>query len=168
MNPFTIVQATAADRDEVFAFVIGEMEKLYRPGTFSKEPDDLLRFDEVYVNPESCCCLLARAEDGTLIGTASLKPYDGRFRELVPSLEGELAGEVTKVYVSSDWRGKGAGKALYRTWEAFALQAGYRYGYLHTETHLPGAYPFWQSRGYSEQAWGTSELVHMTKRLIQF
>lgn len=163
---YRITAAGTERRGDIFEFVLSTMKQLYAPGTYNENPADLAHFDEIYVKPDHACFFLAENEAGRIIGTAAVRPYDGRFPFMEPFFQGPAIGEVTKFYVSQDYRGQGVGSALYAEWEAFARRAGYTDGYLHTELHLPGGYPFWKSRGYEERYWATEQLVHMTKRIV--
>lgn len=163
--PCRIARAAAGERDAVAEFVLRQMAKLYPPGAYNHDPEDLKRFGSCYIDKEEACFLVARDDSGFIVGTAAVRPYNRRFAFLEGLLpDGEVC-EITKVYIGEDRRKQGIGSALYREAEAFARQAGYRVSYLHTSLFLPGGYPFWLSRGYAVKYRESEAVVHMAKPL---
>ncbi|WP_248925862.1 GNAT family N-acetyltransferase [Paenibacillus hamazuiensis] len=162
---YRILPATLAHVEDIAAFVLPTMEKLYPPGAFNPDPDDLKRFAEVYVKPPDACFYVARDNGGTIIGTAAVRPYDRRFPFMNEIFGSRAVCEVTKVYIDVHLRRQGVGSALYRTVESFARQAGYEMSYLHTSTYLPGGFPFWVSRGYQICYDETDLVKHLSKLL---
>jgi GNAT superfamily N-acetyltransferase len=149
---------------EIRAFVLKMMNGLYPPGTYHENPHDLACFEEVYVRPANAAFFIAEDRNGTIIGTAAVKPYDRRFAAVEPVIGKGPVCEIAKFYIHPDSRRKGLGSRIYGKLESFAREAGYRESYLHTSLFLPGGYLFWQSRGYTERYWESEETVHMSKR----
>ncbi|MBW5446098.1 GNAT family N-acetyltransferase [Cohnella sp. CFH 77786] len=164
-SAYRILPATSAHVREIAAFLIPTMAKLYPPGAFNPEPDDLKRFEDVYVKPLDACFYIAADDRGTIVGTAAARNYDRRFPFVNAFLEPHGVCEVTKVYIDDRLRRQGIGAALYRAVESFIREAGYESSYLHTSTDLPGGFPFWLSRGYVARYQETESIVHMSKQL---
>jgi GNAT superfamily N-acetyltransferase len=163
-NEIRIVSADMEKSAAIKDFVLKTMSELYPPSTYHENPRDLAFFEEVYILPANADFLIAEDTNGIIIGTAAVRPYDRRFPEVEPAIGSGPVCEIVKFYIHPDrWR-SGVGSRLYAKAEHFAREAGYSESYLHTSLYLPGGYPFWQSRGYSERYWESDQIVHMSKR----
>lgn len=153
-------------KKEIAAFVLEVMSGLYPKGSYHENPRDLALFEDTYIRPDNACFWIAEDSAGTIVGTAALRPYDGRFQELTPLLghEGPVC-EMVKFYIHPSHRRAGIGGRLYGLAEDFAVRAGYKESYMHTSLFLPGGYSYWQRNGYKERYWESEQLVHMSKRL---
>lgn len=159
-----IVSADAARSTEIKDFVLAMMSDLYPRGSYYENPHDLVFFKEVYIQPAHAGFFIAEDMNGCIIGTAAVRMYDRRFPELEPAFGSRSVCEIVKFYIHPDSRRMGIGSQLYVKAEQFAREAGYRESYLHISLYLPGGYPFWQSRGYSECYRESENIVHMSKR----
>jgi len=89
-----------------------------------------------------------------------------RFRYFVAELNGELVGgagiqglkgkeqdycELQKMYLNSETRGLGVGKALMETCLEFAKKAGYQYCYLETLCNMEAAQTLYRKFGFENQ-----------------
>lgn len=160
--------ATAERAAEISEFVKRMLAKLYPAGAYNPNPIDLERLEESYGASKKACFYVAENQEGRIVGTAAVRPYDHRFPELREVLTKQPICEMTRFYLDDRYRRRGIGGALYEKVEAFARQAGYQESYLHTSVYLPGGYPFWASRGYEERYWETDQIVHMSKFLSNF
>lgn len=164
-EPAYRIAPAAADREvEIRSFVLTQMSGLYPQGTYYENPHDLAFFEEVYVQPVNACFFIAEDANGVIVGTAAVRPYDRRFPEVESAIGSGQICETVKFYIHPDSRRMGIGALLYEQAEQFARGTGYEESYLHTSLHLPGGYPFWQSRGYIERYWESGQIVHMSKR----
>lgn len=153
-------------KEEITAFILAVMSELYPKGSYHENPRDLAMFEDVYVRPVNSCFWIAEDLEGNIVGTAAVRPYDGRFTELQALLgsDGPVC-EMVKFYIHPEHRRGGIGRQLYGLAESFAAEAGYNDSYMHTSLHLPGGYSYWQRNGYAERYWETEQLVHMSKKL---
>ncbi len=85
--------------------------------------------------------VVARAEDGALLGCAALRPLDGEVGEV-----GEV-GEIKRMYARPGTRGVGA--ALLAHLEGQAARFGYRALWLETRRVNLRAVAFYQAHGYT-------------------
>lgn len=153
-------------KTEIAVFVLAVMSDLYPKGSYHENPRDLAMFKDTYVRPDDACFWIAEDNAGTIVGTAALRPYNGRFQELNFLVgEGGPVCEMVKFYIHPDYRRCGIGSQLYGLAEGFALEAGYSESYMHTSLFLPGGHRYWQRNGYVERYWESEQLVHMSKRL---
>ncbi|WP_240420101.1 GNAT family N-acetyltransferase [Paenibacillus periandrae] len=159
-----IVLADAARSTEIKDFVLAMMSDLYPRGSYYENPHDLAFFERVYIQPAHAGFFVAEDTNGRIIGTAAVRMYDRRFPEVEPFLGSGPVCEIVKCYIHPESRRMGIGGRLYKEAEQFAREVGYNESYLHTSLYLPGGYPFWQSRGYSECYRESENIVHMSKR----
>lgn len=162
---YQTIRANQEKRDEIKRFVLSVMSDLYPKGAYYENPYDLEHFEQVYVQPDNACFFIAINSEGDLIGTASVRPYDRRFKEVDRVIGAGPVCEMSRFYMHPDYRRLGIGRCLYDQAEHFAKEAGYAESYLHTSLFLPGGYPFWTTRGYRERYWESEQVVHMSKRL---
>lgn len=163
---YRVIAVEQDRRAEIKTFVLQMMEELYPKGTYYENPRDLACFDDFYLRPANARFFIAEAADGGIVGTAAIRPYDGRFAEMRPFLGDGPVCEVAKFYVHPASRRQGIGSRLYDLAEQFAREAGYCESYLHTSLFLPGGYGFWKSCGYREQYWESDDVVHMRKGFL--
>ncbi|MFC5702387.1 GNAT family N-acetyltransferase [Cohnella faecalis] len=161
---FRILSADKGRSAEIKHFVLAMMSNLYPRGAYYENPYDLAFFEEVYIQPANANFFIAEDRKGRIVGTAAVKPYDRRFPEAEPFIGNGPVCEIVKFYIHPESRRMGIGSRLYEKAEQFAREAGYEENCLHTSLHLPGGYPFWQSRGYCERYWESERIVHMSKR----
>ena len=84
---------------------------------------------------------LARV-DQAIAGCIALKPLD-------PAPEPEC-GEIKRLYVRPEYRGRNIALALLDALHEFALQSGYNWLYLDSKRDLEIAIRFYRNQGYSE------------------
>ena len=77
-------------------------------------------------------------EDASVVGCIALRP--------LPQLE--RAGEIKRMYVKPEARGKGIAERLLKALEEYAAEAGYGALYLDTKDDLTTAIRFYQRHGY--------------------
>jgi len=162
---YTIRIAAGDQKARIASFVKRQQRTLYPEGTYDPDPDDLRRFEETYCASPRARFFLATDEAGDIAGTGAIRPYNGRFPFLAESVVGETAFELVRFYIDEPYRRRGIGAALFAEAEHFAVANGYTLGVLHTSVYLPGAYPFWKSRGYEDSLWENEQIVHMRKRM---
>jgi GNAT superfamily N-acetyltransferase len=88
--------------------------------------------------------------DGTLVGTAAVKPCSLRTppnpQWLAERYNDPSVCELVRVWIAAAGRRQGVARALVRQAVRWATrEAGYQTVYLHTDTSAPGAEPFWRS-----------------------
>jgi len=165
MNESPILQVvTGADVPAVLAFVLEARAELFPTLSATGMPDDLARFDAVYLHGEGRF-LIARAE-GRIVAAIGYLPYDGRFPQL--NYQGLKTVEVVRLFVLPSFRRFGLAGELYRALEAQARADGVQVVYLHTHPFLPGAIDFWVRQGFevvdveADPVWRTT---HMQRHL---
>lgn len=77
-------------------------------------------------------------EDASVVACIALRPLQGF----------ERAGEIKRMYVKPDCRGRGVAKRLLKALEEYAAEAGYRALYLDTKDDLTTAIRFYRRHGY--------------------
>ena len=77
-------------------------------------------------------------DDASVVGCIALRP--------LPKLE--QAGEIKRMYVKPEARGRGIAERLLKALEDYAAEAGYRALYLDTKDDLTTAIRFYQRHGY--------------------
>ena len=77
-------------------------------------------------------------DDASVVGCIALRP--------LPQLE--RAGEIKRMYVKPEARGRGIAERLLKALEDYAAEAGYRALYLDTKDDLTTAIRFYQRHGY--------------------
>ncbi len=133
---------TPADDAALAQIIRTNLEKrhLNIPGTayFDPQLDHLSSF---YTAPGANRVYFVLADDaGRVLGGAGIGEFDG-----FPHW-----GEVQKLYLHEDARGKGWGRRLMRALEAWARQAGYRQLYLETHSNLKEAMGLYEALGFQE------------------
>lgn len=161
MSTIAIRPAEPGQVPAIVDYVMAARASIFPQLDATKVPEDLARFDEVYLGDGRGCFLLAW-QDSQIVGAIGYLPYDRRFSQL--RLPGTDTVEVVRLFVSPSCRGAGVAKALYAALLAQALRAGVGTLYLHTHPFLPGAIAFWQKQGFevldieSDPVWQTTHM----------
>ena len=131
MENITIRPITSADDAEIARIIRENLEAYHLdiPGTayFDPELDCLSAFYRA--QPDKRAYFVAAYDDGTVIGGAGVAEFAGF----------DHCAEIQKLYLSDPAKGKGLGKRLMQTAEAFARSAGYDNLYLETHCNLEAA-----------------------------
>jgi GNAT superfamily N-acetyltransferase len=161
VNVIDIRPAAPDQVPAILDYVMAARASIFPQLDATQVPDDLARFDEVYLASNQGCFLLAW-QKGRIVGAIGYLPYDQRFSQL--QLPATDIVEVVRLFVSPSCRGAGVAKALYAALLAQARQAGVATLYLHTHPFLPGAIAFWQKKGFevidveSDPVWQTTHM----------
>lgn len=127
----TIRPITSADDAEIARIIRENLEAYHLdiPGTayFDPELDCLSAFYRA--QPDKRAYFVAAYDDGTVIGGVGVAEFAGF----------DHCAEIQKLYLSDPAKGKGLGKRLMQTAEAFARSAGYDNLYLETHSNLQTA-----------------------------
>lgn len=131
MENVTIRPITSADDAEIARIIRENLEAYYLdiPGTayFDPELDCLSAFYRA--QPDKRAYFVAAYDDGTVIGGVGVAEFAGF----------DHCAEIQKLYLSDPAKGRGLGKRLMQTAEAFARSAGYDNLYLETHSNLQTA-----------------------------
>lgn len=131
MENVTIRPITSADDAEIARIIRENLEAYHLdiPGTayFDPELDCLSAFYRA--QPDKRAYFVAAYDDGTVIGGVGVAEFAGF----------DHCAEVQKLYLSDPAKGRGLGKRLMQTAEAFARSAGYDNLYLETHSNLQTA-----------------------------
>ncbi len=108
------------------------------PGTayFDPELDHLSCYYEE--RPDRRAYFVAEDEKGYVIGGVGVAEYDGF----------ERCAELQKLYLTDEVKGKGLGRRLLQTAEAFVKKNGYERMYLETHSRLKAAIRLYESAGF--------------------
>jgi len=114
-----------------------------------------LERDEYDDGPERCVHFLLTDDEGVAIGTARMKPFDGK------------SAKLQRIAVLPLWRGRGLGRLLVDAMERQAARGGYRYAVLDAQV---AAAAFYGKLGYeiiSDKPFDDAGIEHvrMSKRL---
>ncbi|HEX5233739.1 MAG TPA: GNAT family N-acetyltransferase [Silvibacterium sp.] len=126
-----IERAMVEHADEAYAIV-----REYYDAVDVVVRDNSEEFAEQYFGPGSGIWL-AR-EDKTMLGCIALRP--------LPQME--QSGEVKRLYVKPQGRGRGIADGLLEALEEYAAEFGYRRLYLDTKDDLLPAIRFYEQHGY--------------------
>ncbi|PKM48022.1 MAG: GNAT family N-acetyltransferase [Firmicutes bacterium HGW-Firmicutes-8] len=148
-------------------FAFRMIEEAYGRGSNPAWDYDLLNFEEVYIKNQGNAFLVAFAENDKIVGSLAVRRYDGRIQVLKGFYDLKATAELAKCFVDKRYRRTGIGSLLLKEAEQFCKRSGYKLMYLHTHMYLPGAFEFWQSRGFKARLdeGGPSQTVHMEKNL---
>ena len=131
MENVTIRPITSADDAEIARIIRENLEAYHLdiPGTayFDPELDCLSAFYRA--QPDKRAYFVAAYDDGTVIGGVGVAEFAGF----------DHCAEIQKLYLSDPAKGRGLGKRLMQTAEAFARSAGYDNLYLETHSNLQTA-----------------------------
>jgi GNAT superfamily N-acetyltransferase len=134
-----------AEAQAVMRRVVEEDLGGYRPRWHGDVDDPAV----AYVHAERSALFVARL-GGAVVGTAAVWPCRLQSPPNPTWLAERYAHpsvcELRRVWVVAGARRRGAAKALVRTAAAWAVgEGGYRTVYLHTDTGVTGAEPFWRA-----------------------
>ncbi|UGB32008.1 GNAT family N-acetyltransferase [Metabacillus sp. B2-18] len=164
--PYTIHRLQQGEYSHIIEFVMKMRQELFPMLKGEELPQDLLNFEKSYIQTKNAAFFYVVSEDGEIIGSVGVTPYDGRFQQLKDVYHLSNSAEIVKCYIDSNYRRLGIGTALSKMATSYSKKSGYRSLYLHTHPFLPGAIPFWKSQGYKEilaeddPVWQT---LHMVK-----
>ena len=132
---FAIREATsAADVDAVRRLVLAHVEERATTPGVEHMRADAVRLPGPYIAPRGAIWI---AESGVeAVACVALRPLPGG------------VGEVKRMYVDGEWRGKGVGRALLETLIAWAKVAGYQRLRLGTLADMLGAQALYRSLGF--------------------
>jgi len=127
-----LIERIGAGRlDEAFAIV-----REYYDAVGVSVREDADRFAKEYFRERSGLWLAS--EGAQTLGCIALRPLP-QFPQ---------SGEVKRLYVLPQWRGRGVAELLLTGLEAFAREIGYRALYLDTKDDLTAAIRFYRRHGY--------------------
>ncbi|WP_211750335.1 GNAT family N-acetyltransferase [Paenibacillus sp. Marseille-Q4541] len=147
----TIRKVQEEESSQVIEFMMKIRKEIFPMLSQDELPQDLLHFNEYYTRQESSAIFAAIIEDGTVVGTIGIYQYDGRFDQLQEFYHHSRTAEIVKCYIDPQYRRLGLGSILFNQALRFCREAAYEKLYLHTHPFLPGAIPFWKSKGFEER-----------------
>jgi GNAT superfamily N-acetyltransferase len=159
----TIAEITPVDVPQTVDFVMRARADIFPMLDAAHMPDDLARFQQVYLKGEGGKFLIAR-HAGAIVAAIGYLPYDHRFSQL--DYHGRRTVEVVRLFVAHEYRGAGLAGRMYDALRREALKEGIEMLYLHTHPFLPGAIGFWQKQGFeivdveSDPVWRTTHMQH--------
>ncbi|WDH80765.1 GNAT family N-acetyltransferase [Paenibacillus urinalis] len=145
---YTIRKIEEGPYDQVIAFVMRIRKEVFPMLSSEQLPQDLDQFQQYYVNRKNAAFFAAISEDGSVLGTIGICPYDGRLKQIEGMYDLTTTAEVVKCYTDPTCRRSGIGTALFQAAVSFSRESGYETLYLHTHAFLPGAIPFWTAKGF--------------------
>ncbi|SCM83318.1 Acetyltransferase (GNAT) family (modular protein) [uncultured Sporomusa sp.] len=164
---WTICKITANDTKSVLAFIIPMLHEIY-----PNIPDvavrwDLANMEEAYTLDPKTALFAALNQDGKVVGTIAIRPYDDRFGKVKGCYDMTSTAELSRCYIDSSLRRQGIAGRLLAAMEDYCRSVGYSTICLHTHRFLPGGYPFWLSQQFIIRALGNDPLdtVYMDKSL---
>ncbi|XER14735.1 hypothetical protein SATMO3_50180 [Sporomusa aerivorans] len=164
---WTIRKLTADDVSQALAFIIPMLHEVY-----PNIPDVAVRWDlshmaEAYTQEARSTMFAAFDQDGSVVGTIAIRPYDDRIEHVKGCYDVDRTAELSRCYVAGSLRRQGIAGTLVAAIEDYSRQVGYTAICLHTHRFLPGGYPFWLSRQYNNRVIGQDDLdtVYMDKAL---
>lgn len=128
------------DDGKIAAIIRRNLEAVHLdiPGTAYFDPELDHLSDYYGEKPEERFYLVAENEKGTIIGGIGLGRFDGF----------EACGEIQKLYLCDEEKGKGLGRFLVESVERCAREAGYKRLYLETHHSLETAVFLYQKLGF--------------------
>ena len=169
-KPYSIKKVGKEDSEKVKEFMIKMRKELFPMLSQTELPMDLLHFEQHYIQHENAGAYAAFFQDGEVVGTIGITPYDGRFEQLQKYYNQTPTAEIVKCYIDKDYRRLGIGTKLFDEALRFSCDSGYQTLYLHTHPFLPGGIPFWKSKGFEDRLveddpiWNT---LHMDREIQQ-
>lgn len=148
---FTIKKIEKGPYDKILEFVLKMRKEIFPMLPQGQLPPDLFHFEQYYIDAENAAFFAAFSEDGTVLGTIGVCPYDGRLSQIRGCYDLTKTAEIVKCYTDSHCRRLGIGTALFKEAASFSREAGYQTLYLHTHPFLPGAIPFWRAQGFKDR-----------------
>ncbi len=164
-NDWCIRRITAADAGPVLDFILPMLQEVYPNIAGVADRWDLTHLEEAYVLPANAALFAAFDNDGKVVGTVAINPYDDRLAAVAGCYDRAVTAELSRCYVKTTLRRQGIACRLVASIEAYCRAQGYRRICLHTHKFLPGGFPFWLSQGYLIRRENTDELetVYMDK-----
>ena len=159
----TVTEVTPSDIPGTIDFVMRARAEIFPMLDAGHLPDDLERFEQVYLQEHGGKFLIARHE-GEVVAAIGYLPYDHRFSQL--DYQGRRTVEIVRLFVSHEQRGAGLAGRMYQVLKQHALSEGIEVLYLHTHPFLPGAIGFWQKQGFEiidvedDPVWQTTHMQH--------
>lgn len=167
-NPNIIVRTIEKnDLEKAQQFLLSNLKELYDIDYDYPNNKDIHEMEEVYLKTANNTILGAFAEDGRVVGTIAVRPYDDRIAVVKGRYDLETTADLGRCYIDKNLRRKGIGSLLVQEIFRFCKQAGYKSIYLHTHKFLPGGFQFWQAQGFAitVDEGDTDQTVHMEKML---
>lgn len=167
-QPYTIKKVQKADINQIVDFMTRLRKEVFPMLSQKPLPDDLIHFEQHYIQQDNSVVYAAFLADGTVVGTIGICPYDGRFDQLQLYYKQIRTAEIVKCYIDSKYRRLGIGTLLFNKALSFCGEVGYQKLYLHSHPFLPGGIPFWKAKGFEERlaevdpVWNT---VHMDREI---
>lgn len=168
MTKIEITQVKEHQLDEVLSYVIDFRQQLFPMLNANVMPKDLQHFKAFYLESKTGTFLQARDENGRLVGTIGMMPYDFRFPHLYLSRHKTV--EVARLFVEPAYRRQGLGSELFLALQQVAERKEIERLYLHTHPFLTGAYEFWQRQGFDLIKFcqeGGFPTLHMEKLMVE-
>lgn len=130
----------SADNEQIAKIICSNLEKLGLniPGTTYFDPELDHLSDYYNSNSQKRAYFVAVGADGQIVGGVGIAEFDGI----------ENCAELQKLYLDDSVKGKGYGKELMKTAEAWARSAGYEKLYLETHTNLSAALNLYEKTGF--------------------
>jgi GNAT superfamily N-acetyltransferase len=132
MPAITIIRAETPQIEEVWRIVSEYYEAV---GVVARENRN--EVVDAYLRDTLSGFWLAKA-DGQVVGCIALKPLAAL----------GSAGEVKRLYVQPEWRGRGIAEALLQALTAYAQTRGCQWLYLDSKDDLEAAIRFYRRQGY--------------------
>jgi GNAT superfamily N-acetyltransferase len=128
------------------------LDTFYREFTYGYRPHwhaDVIDIEGAYLRPPRHALFVA-AKDDKIVATTGIRaaapnspPHPAWLADQYPTAS---TAQLFRVYVSAAHRRHGLARALVQlACEFVATTPGYQAIYLHTDTRVPGAEPFWRS-----------------------
>ena len=150
-KPYSIKKVEQEDSDKVREFIVRMRKDLFPMLSQNELPDDILHFEQHYIQRENAGVYAAFFQDGEVLGTIGICPYDGRFEQLEKYYNQTQTAEVVKCYIDADYRRLGIGSQLFKEALKFSSDSGYQKLYLHSHPFLPGGISFWRAKGFEDR-----------------
>jgi GNAT superfamily N-acetyltransferase len=143
------------------------MDTFYRDFGYGYRPDwhhDVIDLAGTYLTPEHHALFVATKGD-EVVGTTAVRAAAPKSpphpRDLARRYPAETTAQLFRVYVRPGHRRCGLARALVRLAVDFvAHQPRYQALYLHTDTRVEGAEPFWRSMAEPVHDPGDNQTVH--------
>lgn len=154
------------------ALCVKEYVRAFRIGLFpmldpAKVPQDILNFEQIYLQHTDGCFLQARDTEDNIVGVIGMMPYDYRFDYL--DYRDRRTVEVARLFVEPAYRRTGLATKLFDALLEVARDRGIEVLYLHTHPFLTGAFEYWQKQGFgllTTTMYGEFETLHMDRLTV--
>ncbi|MGX7829169.1 GNAT family N-acetyltransferase [Actinokineospora sp. 24-640] len=149
MTPYEIRQATPADLPGARSVMLDTFYREFGHGYRPQWHADVVDLEGTYLLPARHTLLVAATGD-EVVGTTAVRAQGPASpphpRWLAEHYSGDTTAQLFRVYVRPEHRRHGLARALVEAAVHFiASTPGYDRVYLHTDTRIPGAEPFWRS-----------------------